>query len=336
MSERRELYRSPNGDTWYLGREPQNGHAFVIHQPNGPSGGRLLGRFCYADSTLDGYVREHLRAEEALHPGALFAEIVHLPQGRLGNILYRPVMREYEVPYLGRSGAHPEKQISVSDLTVSVRDGRIVLASRRLGREVIPRLTSAHNYNGPGNLGLYRFLCSLQHQGTASIGWDWGVLAGQRFLPRVTYGRLVLSRARWKFSTRELKEITETRGAQRFRAVQKLRTHHRLPRFLAVADGDNKLPIDLENVLSVDTLVEMMKQRQFIQLVEMFLTGSDELWRTQCWLDLRSGWRCGGHKSGDAGPARPPPLSVSVAGPRMRRTARPLPQTPSPRGVRAC
>jgi hypothetical protein len=41
MSERRELYRSPNGDTWFLGREPQNGHAFVIHQPNAPSGGRL-------------------------------------------------------------------------------------------------------------------------------------------------------------------------------------------------------------------------------------------------------------------------------------------------------
>ncbi len=41
MSERRELYRSPNGDAWFLGREPENGHAFVIHQPNAPSGGRL-------------------------------------------------------------------------------------------------------------------------------------------------------------------------------------------------------------------------------------------------------------------------------------------------------
>jgi hypothetical protein len=41
MSERRELYRSPNGDTWFLGREPDDGHAFVIHQPNAPSGGRL-------------------------------------------------------------------------------------------------------------------------------------------------------------------------------------------------------------------------------------------------------------------------------------------------------
>lgn len=40
MSDRRELYRSPNGDSWFLGREPTTGHAFVIHQPNGPSGGR--------------------------------------------------------------------------------------------------------------------------------------------------------------------------------------------------------------------------------------------------------------------------------------------------------
>ena len=49
MSERRELYRSPNGDSWFLAREPANGHAFVIHQPNSPSGGRLspieLGEF---------------------------------------------------------------------------------------------------------------------------------------------------------------------------------------------------------------------------------------------------------------------------------------------------
>lgn len=49
MSERHELYRSPNGDCWFLAREPQNGHAFIIHQPNAPSGGRLnhieLGEF---------------------------------------------------------------------------------------------------------------------------------------------------------------------------------------------------------------------------------------------------------------------------------------------------
>lgn len=41
MTDRRELYRSPNGDSWFLAREPANGQAFVIYQPNAPSGGRL-------------------------------------------------------------------------------------------------------------------------------------------------------------------------------------------------------------------------------------------------------------------------------------------------------
>jgi hypothetical protein len=40
-TDRRELYRSPNGDCWYLARDPTNERAFVIHQPNAPSGGRL-------------------------------------------------------------------------------------------------------------------------------------------------------------------------------------------------------------------------------------------------------------------------------------------------------
>ncbi len=38
MTERRELYRSPNGDSWFLGRDPSDGRAIVVHQPNGPSG----------------------------------------------------------------------------------------------------------------------------------------------------------------------------------------------------------------------------------------------------------------------------------------------------------
>jgi hypothetical protein len=40
MSDRTELYRSPNGDTWYLARDPASDQGFVIHEPNVPSGGR--------------------------------------------------------------------------------------------------------------------------------------------------------------------------------------------------------------------------------------------------------------------------------------------------------
>src|SRR5438132_12316577 len=37
----RQLYRSPNGDTWFLARDPATGSAFVRHQANMPSGGQV-------------------------------------------------------------------------------------------------------------------------------------------------------------------------------------------------------------------------------------------------------------------------------------------------------
>jgi hypothetical protein len=36
-----QLYRSPNGDTWFLARDPAMGSAFVRHQANASSGGRV-------------------------------------------------------------------------------------------------------------------------------------------------------------------------------------------------------------------------------------------------------------------------------------------------------
>jgi thiopeptide-type bacteriocin biosynthesis protein len=248
----------------------------LFDNAGGPSGARLLGRFCHADAELSRRVEEHLRAEEALRPDAVFAEIVHLPQGRIGNILARPVLREYEIPFLGRSGAPPERQIPLSDLRVSVQGSRIVLRSARLGREVVPRLTSAHNF-WRGSLGVYRFLCMLQTQGVlGGVSWSWGPLDSAPFLPRVTHGRLVLSRALWWMTQDEIKELAKTKGAERFRAVQAWRERRSLPRLVALVDADNELLIDLDNVLSIETFLDVIEERDRARLVEFF-PGPDQL-----------------------------------------------------------
>ena len=39
--EGRELYRSPNGDTWFLARDPATGLAVIRHQANTPAGGQV-------------------------------------------------------------------------------------------------------------------------------------------------------------------------------------------------------------------------------------------------------------------------------------------------------
>ena len=238
----------------------------------GPSGARLLGRFCHADELLSQETERHLRAEEALRPEAVFAEIVHLPQGRIGNILSRPVLRGYEIPFLGRSGAPEERQIPVTDLLVSVRGNRIVLRSRRLGREVVPRLTSAHNFS-MRSLGIYRFLCTLQSQEIAGgVGFSWGPLESAPFLPRVTHGRLVLARAAWWMTGDEIKALVKAAGgaAGRYAAVQAWRQRRRLPRLLTLADGDNELLVDLDNALAIDAFLDVVEERDRARLHELF------------------------------------------------------------------
>jgi lantibiotic biosynthesis protein len=241
-----------------------------LHMVAGPSGANTLGRFCLGDAQLHEKVQEHLRAEEAFRDDALYAEIVHLPQGRVGNILARPVLRGHEITYLGHSGAPPEQRIEAADLRVSVHGRRIVLRSARLGREVIPRMTNAHNYGARG-LGLYKFLCALAGQDQCGgLQWNWGPLAHARFLPRLTHGRLVLSVARWNYWRDTLEGLGAVTGAQRFAAVQALRAEHRLPRFIALEEGDQLLPVDLDNVLSVDTLVQLIKDRPRVTLAELY------------------------------------------------------------------
>jgi thiopeptide-type bacteriocin biosynthesis protein len=242
---------------------------------HGPSGAVLLGRFCRTNPILREHVERHLRAEEALHPKAVFAEIVHLPEGRIGNILARPVLRAYEISYLGHPGIAADRQIPVTDLYIRSEGDRLKLYSARLSREVIPRLTSAHNFDWRG-VPIYRFLASLQYQNVPSLNWSWGALENAPFLPRLTSGKLVLSRACWRADKKELRALGQERGAAQFRAFQIWRASRRLPRLVALADGDNELPLDLDNVLCVETLIDQVKGRNAATLVELF-PGPDAL-----------------------------------------------------------
>lgn len=244
---------------------------FVVQGIGGPSGANLLGRFCGADPDLERGVQRHLRAEEAADPDAVFAEVVHLPEGRVGNVLARPVLRDAEIAYLGRSGAADAARLPVTDLLVAVQGESIQLWSARLGRRIVPRLTTAHNFSGPTSLPLYRFLCALQQAGTAArLGWSWGPLATAPFLPRVRYGRLVLAVARWTLDEDELGDLGTPSGADAVRTVRRLRDRRRLPRWVRLVDGDNRLLVDLENVVAVESLLGLLRGRSSAVLEELF------------------------------------------------------------------
>lgn len=170
----------------------------------GPSGVKLLARFCHANRQLRRLVQAQINAEQATSPDALCAEIVHSPTPRADNVISRPAFREYDIPIFGRSGRERSRQLMLDDLTVSVRGGRIMVASRRLGRTVTPRLTCAHLFR-QSPLAAYRFLAALQEQALAHVlTWSWGALEKSPWLPRVAFKNVILARARWIVRSSEL------------------------------------------------------------------------------------------------------------------------------------
>ncbi len=244
-----------------------NNFNFFLSGMGGPSAANMLGRFAHADGELTQFIAEALKKEEEEHPDAIYAEIAHLPQARTGNILLRPLFRKYEIPYVGKSGGKLDSQFLVSDLLVSIRDNKIILRSKSLNKRIIPRLSTAHNF-GPGNLPLYRFLCDLQRQDTIHpCIWDWGYLGSLNYLPRVVYKNIILSKARWVISEKDLRHLPKdkTEFPEFFKAF---RDTHNLPIKILLIEDDNHLLIDFENQESIKVFLALIKRRKNIIATE--------------------------------------------------------------------
>ena len=242
----------------------------LITSVSGPSAANLLGRFCYADSEIFNFVKEIIQKEEENNPDVIFAEIVHLPESRTGNILFRPILRKYEIPYLAKSSVADEFQLNLNDLFISVRKGRIVLRSKRLNKEVVPRLSTAHNYSYNA-LPIYQFLCDLQTQNLRrGVSFNWGPISNEfDFLPRVSYKNLIFSLATWKIKKENIKSMFDIEEDEKLLTqIKEWRQKNKMPAFITLDEGDNELFINLENPLLVRTLFSVIKNKDIFQIKE--------------------------------------------------------------------
>lgn len=244
---------------------------FDLSGMGGPSAANLLGRFTQGDEQLKDLATTLLDTEEREYPDAIYAEIAHLPQARIGNILLRPILRKYEIPYVGKSGIDIDHQITIDDLMVNIVNDTVVLYSKRLKKRVIPRLTTAHNYSS-GSLPIYKFLCDLQAQGIAYANvWDWGHLDALKHLPRVMYKNIIIKKARWNIAESDIKELPKNKIDYR-NFVKTFREQHELPQRVVYAESDNELLIDFEEDVSLDLLVSFIQKFKNVLLEEFLFT----------------------------------------------------------------
>lgn len=233
------------------------------------SAAKLLGRFSSFDPTVKNIIKGIVKKEEEyLDEDTVFAEIVHLPESREGNVILRPQLTDYEIPILSRSLLPKEQQIELKDLVLSIRDNELVLRSLKLDKKIIPRLTSAHYSGHPKNLSFYKFLADFQYQQVPkNITFDWGIIGEDfKYLPRVCYKDLIVSKAYWNITEKEIKYLIACKDEK---SIQHWRIENNIPSVVVIKDTDNKLYIDFDNKLLVDLFLSTIKNNSKIILEEV-------------------------------------------------------------------
>ena len=260
--------------------EVDKGNFLVYHEiTSGPSAANLLGRFCYMDDALTQLTRKLLQEEEQTRPDAVFAEILHIPQARLANISMRPVLRSYEIPILTPPSVDEHHTIPLDDLLVSIKNGKIFLRSKKLNKEVIPRLTTAHNFS-LNPVPHYHFLCDLQFQGLkGNLSWDWGFLNEFAYLPRVRYGKTILAKARWKISVSDFSTDRNIKESELEGLIKPFFASKKIPNRVTISQDDNQLPIDIENEYCLKILARELKKSETLELHECLFNESNLLVR---------------------------------------------------------
>lgn len=252
-----------------------------------PSAGRTFGRFFdLLGEPGMAALRDLTDHEEALLPEVIFAELSYQPhQARLANVAIRPPLRSYEIAVGTTPSVPPERVLTLSDLVVGVQNGRFYVRSLRLGKQV--RVCQSHMLNSMLAPNVCRFLMEIANDGRPCLNeFDWGVLADAPFLPRLVMkagplARLVISPARWQLQAETItpkgEGSTETRW---FRGLCDWRSQWRVSRFVYLAQGDNRLLLDLENPLMATLLRdELKKLKGYAQLaLEEVLPDFEHLW----------------------------------------------------------
>lgn len=243
----------------------------------GSSAANLLARFAYGDTQINNFIKQIIKKEETLNKSKILAEIVHLPESKVGNVLLRPSFRKYEVPYLAMASVPQKNIIPIDDLFLSVRNNKIYLRSKIKNKEILPRLSSAHNYFNNA-LPIYNFLGDLQNQGTRpTLSLDLEQLTDfYSFIPRIEYDDIIFCEAMWNLKNKDLKLLYNTikSDEQLMESVNQFRKERMIPKFVTLSENDNQLLINLENLTSIKMFLNTVKNKKQFKLLE-FLHSED-------------------------------------------------------------
>jgi thiopeptide-type bacteriocin biosynthesis protein len=243
-----------------------------LESAGGASAASLIGRFSAFNDRFLHLATEIAEKEQEHNPDVLFAEIAHICDTHAANINRRKHVRQYELPVMVMSTLEGERQLELSDLYISVRNGQIVLRSKKNDAVVIPRLSTAFNHQN-SDLSVFRFLCDLQYQDLRA-GFKLELdhfFPGLRFYPRVVYKSSILSLATWQLEAGDFAAMKTGDAGRQFNLFNELASQIKLPRHFALTQHDNHLVFDRDQEEDVLLFLDAIKHYDKITLTEFLM-----------------------------------------------------------------
>lgn len=207
--------------------------------------GYILGRFAFLpDKGIRRLFEKTALDEEQMNPDKIYAELVHLPEERTGNVLQRPASYSYEIPYLNSSLKPDSHQICTNSLSVSVVDDKVVLTTGTKKKQVVPCLNNAHNYESK-QLPMYEFLvkCGKQQRQRA-FRLDRIEKFHGEFIPGVRFENMIFRLPSWRLPLGSIKEIVKLCEHKEIEEIQKWAESYDMPSQVVMKQGDQDLFVD--------------------------------------------------------------------------------------------
>jgi thiopeptide-type bacteriocin biosynthesis protein len=249
------------------------GEKVLIEQVAGVTATSLIGRFTPVNAEIDALARDITSLETDSNPGLIYAEILHICHKQTANIDRRNHIYPYEIVTLTPSTLADRHQILLSDLYVSVRNNEVILWSGKHGKRVIPRLSSAFNYQRD-DLAAFRFLCDLQHVGVQT-NFNLAIenlYPGLDFYPRVEFEQAVLQCAQWHLNNEVVASlVSEKDKKKRLAAFGQLRQQLQLCKYVALTQHDHQLIFNLDDPVDVCFFLETIQHMKKVVIKEVLI-----------------------------------------------------------------
>lgn len=233
----------------------------------------IAGRFAYGNKKIEKFCKDVSSIEKQnLQENQVYSDLLHLSHPKLGNVILRPNCYHYYISIIDATNKDIEHTIPLNDLYIAIDNNKIILYSKKLNKQVLPRLGCAQNtelLTSP----IYKFLGAISDDYYINT-WNWGFLSDRPYLPRVEFGKFILSKEKWLL---HYKNIFNT-NIKDIIVLNEYIQNNGISRYVTMSlGGDNLLPLDLHNTECLKILFKELKTKSNVVLEEDLYSQIEEV-----------------------------------------------------------